>query len=656
MSRETDDQGGERLESAIPERFEVRGRIGSGSQGVTFRADDRETGREVAVKVLELEEVDDWKSVELFERQAEALQNIDHPKVPDYVDATDDLAGERTHLYLAQEYVEGTDWGTLLEQGERLDEPAGRAFVGEMLEIAADLQAFSPPIVHRDIKPSNIMRRPDGSLALIDFGAVRTVLPDREGGSTFVGAGTNGYMAPEQLRGRAGSAADVYAIAATAVHLMGGTHPLELPMSEMKLEFRGELEVSESLAAVLERMLAPDVDERYGDAEAALEALRRDDPTTPRVEGDRLLAYLEEKPDELRAEVRAGPERLTVELPPGEERTSALVSAVVDIVGGFAALVAPFALMVVSQLVEGSMIWLVGIETLILAWLVSTFRPLFEVSGDEDEPQLMSAFQFDPPKRKSLFCTAVAYGAMFPLYLNAPEFFYGPESVFGPFDMEEDAWVALLAPLGGAYAVPPFLLFWAGWLGLSLALRRGLESGLEDLWGELVRIVKLGAQFVYIVPLVVLLILPLAYLDICRRVLAVVAAHVGQAARLLRPSRERLVVDSEFVRRELRSESEESWRESWGIPVEEFRGAEPVPADTRLTDAPRWHLQLRTRSGTYAFGDQSSFAVGGAVEWPSRLWAKRSNDRTDDGGRREFEWLAREIEYYIDGMTSEEAA
>lgn len=67
-------------------RYEVEGELGAGGFGITHRARDRGTGEHVAVKLLDLRRVDDWKAVELFEREARVLQTLDHPGIPKYVE------------------------------------------------------------------------------------------------------------------------------------------------------------------------------------------------------------------------------------------------------------------------------------------------------------------------------------------------------------------------------------------------------------------------------------------------------------------------------------------------------------------------------------------------------------------------------------------
>src|SRR6185295_14519102 len=123
------------------------------------------------------------------------------------------------------------------------------------------LHGRAPPVIHRDIKPNNVIRRPDGSFAIVDFGAVRDRLRP-EGGSTVVG--TFGYMAPEQFQGRALPATDVYALGATAIAMLTGEEPEALPHKGLAIDVNAALgrRASPAMVRVLSSMLAPDPDQR----------------------------------------------------------------------------------------------------------------------------------------------------------------------------------------------------------------------------------------------------------------------------------------------------------------------------------------------------------------------------------------------------------
>ena len=81
-------------------RYELGDKLGDGAQGVTYRARDRQRDRPVAVKELDFRKVDDWKALELFERESETLQSIEHPQIPDYFDALDIGSREGTTRFL----------------------------------------------------------------------------------------------------------------------------------------------------------------------------------------------------------------------------------------------------------------------------------------------------------------------------------------------------------------------------------------------------------------------------------------------------------------------------------------------------------------------------------------------------------------------------
>lgn len=245
---------GERVKGG---RFVLLGVLGEGAQGRTFDGVDAREGRPVAIKRFDVRGAHAWKDVELAEREARVLRSLSHPKLPRYVDHFE----EGGALYLVMEKIEGESLAHLRQRAASLDE----ADVWRLLRDASDvldyLHGRAPPVIHRDLKPGNVLRRPDGSFAFVDFGAVRDKLRP-EGGSTVVG--TFGYMAPEQFQGRALPASDVYAVGATALSVLTGVEPEHLPHKGLALDVRAALRgrASERLAAVLERMLDPDPDRR----------------------------------------------------------------------------------------------------------------------------------------------------------------------------------------------------------------------------------------------------------------------------------------------------------------------------------------------------------------------------------------------------------
>ncbi len=237
-------------------RFVVLGALGEGAQGRTFDGFDRLQGRPVAIKRFDVRGAATWKDVELAEREARVLASLSHPRLPRYVDHFE----EDGALYLVMEKIEGASLAALRARGETLSENDVLRLLNDASEVLDYLHRRVPPVIHRDLKPGNVIRRPDGSFAFVDFGAVRDKLRP-EGGSTVVG--TFGYMAPEQFQGRALPASDVYAVGATALSMLTGRQPEDLPHKGLAIDVRAALRGrSGRLAGVLEAMLAPDPDAR----------------------------------------------------------------------------------------------------------------------------------------------------------------------------------------------------------------------------------------------------------------------------------------------------------------------------------------------------------------------------------------------------------
>jgi len=248
-------------------RYVITGSLGAGSQGETLEAVDKREGRPVAIKRFTLRSAKSWKDVELAEREATVLSSLSHVGLPRYVEHFE----EGGALYLVMEKIEGETLQRRRQRGARLEQAQVTRFLSDAGACLRYLHAQAPPVVHRDIKPGNVILRPDGSYCLVDFGSVRDRLKP-EGGSTVVG--TFGFMAPEQFQGRAGPSSDVYAVGATALSLLTGREPEDLPHKGLRVDVEGALrgQVDRRLISALVRMLEPNPDERARSVEDALRA------------------------------------------------------------------------------------------------------------------------------------------------------------------------------------------------------------------------------------------------------------------------------------------------------------------------------------------------------------------------------------------------
>jgi serine/threonine protein kinase len=261
--------------SIIADRYQLAELLGSGGSGSTYRATRISDGAEVAIKILSLRHLNDWKQLELFEREAKVLSQLSHPQIPAYLEYFHVDTPSNRAFYIVQQLAPGKPLTGWVNSGWHGTEAEVRDIANQLLAILQYLHQQSPPLIHRDIKPHNIIRNDDGQVFLVDFGAVQDVYHNTlMKGSTV--AGTYGYMAPEQFRGMAVPSSDLYGLGATLLYLLTHRSPADLPQSRLKLSFRGHVNIANHFADWLEVMLEPDTADRFASASAALQALRKE--------------------------------------------------------------------------------------------------------------------------------------------------------------------------------------------------------------------------------------------------------------------------------------------------------------------------------------------------------------------------------------------
>lgn len=253
--------------------YQIISILGEGGSGLTYRAEASGSGRPVALKELSLQRMNDWKAIDLFEREARVLAQLQHSAIPKYIDYFAIDTPDDRSFYIVQELAPGKTLNTWLQEGWRCTEAEVKDVAIQILEILIYLQKLTPAVIHRDIKPSNILRTATGQISLVDFGGVQQTYHDTfMRGSTVVG--TYGYMAPEQFRGQSLPATDLYGLGATILTLLTNRSPAELAQNNLKISFRHKIKVSDGFADWLEQMLEPDTADRFSSATAALAALK----------------------------------------------------------------------------------------------------------------------------------------------------------------------------------------------------------------------------------------------------------------------------------------------------------------------------------------------------------------------------------------------
>jgi tetratricopeptide (TPR) repeat protein len=266
-----------RPEETPDDRFELLERIGEGGAGRVFRAVDREGGGVVALKILHDRSP---RAPERFAAEARVLAALAHPHVVRYVAHGVTGAGDP---YLAMEWLEGESLLARLGRG-----PLG---VEESLELGRGVAdalaaAHARGIVHRDVKPSNLFLAGGAvaSVRVLDFGLASDF--EENVGLSGSGAGTPGYMAPEQVRGersRIDARADVFSLGAvlyqclTGQRAFPGVHTMAVLAQILLADAPRVRELAPGVPAALDalvaRLLAREPGQRPADGAAVLAAL-----------------------------------------------------------------------------------------------------------------------------------------------------------------------------------------------------------------------------------------------------------------------------------------------------------------------------------------------------------------------------------------------
>ncbi|MFO0605178.1 MAG: serine/threonine-protein kinase [Polyangiales bacterium] len=201
-------------------RYQLSKLLGEGAMGRVYLASDPELVRDVAIKVLRLDQAGSAKDAYIarFRNEARAAARFNHPNVVSVHDAGVDAT---LGPYLVYEYIPGSTLRATLDRG-RLDTAT---LLRVVRGVAAALDALhAARIVHRDVKPDNILLAPDGRVKLTDFGIAR--VPDvaltRDG--QFLG--TPAYAAPEAIaRGEYSHRGDLFSFAAVTFEALAGVRP-----------------------------------------------------------------------------------------------------------------------------------------------------------------------------------------------------------------------------------------------------------------------------------------------------------------------------------------------------------------------------------------------------------------------------------------------
>ena len=259
----------------IQERYRALKVIGQGGFGKTFLAQDESKPSQprcVIKQFLYNDPATLREAQRLFEQEALRLDDLGkHPQIPELLAHCE----QEGRQYLVQEFVDGENLLQELKRRGALSEAEVRDVLGQVLRVLDYIHRWQ--VIHRDIKPENIMRRrSDQQLVLVDFGAAKyaSATALAKTGTTI---GSAGYAAPEQARGKAVFASDLYGLGVTCLHLLTGVDPFTFfDDSNLSFVWRGSLngkQVSGEFGKVLDKLTQYRPVDRYGNVTEVLTAL-----------------------------------------------------------------------------------------------------------------------------------------------------------------------------------------------------------------------------------------------------------------------------------------------------------------------------------------------------------------------------------------------
>jgi serine/threonine-protein kinase len=209
-----------------PDRYLLTEELGRGAMGVVYRATERQTGREVALKILHRKFLPGSVERVRFLREAQALAAVSHPNIVRVYDMGFDAVGRP---FVVMELLPGRTLVDLIADGPVEEEVAVAITIGLLAALAAVHEAG---IVHRDIKPGNIIVGEVGGevmVKLVDFGLSRRFAEDDRVTASGIALGTPPYMSPEQIMGEhVGPSSDVYSVGCTLFELLAGRPPYDM--------------------------------------------------------------------------------------------------------------------------------------------------------------------------------------------------------------------------------------------------------------------------------------------------------------------------------------------------------------------------------------------------------------------------------------------
>ena len=266
------------LGTMLSGRYEVLKRVGSGGMADVYMAKDHKLNRNVAVKVLKSEYVEDEKFLRKFETEAQAVARLSHPNIVNIYD----VGIEDGINYIVMELAEGI---TLKEYIRKKGYLTPKETVEISTQIASAIShAHKNHIIHRDIKPQNILVSDTGIIKVTDFGIAKATSSNTVT-STATAMGSVHYISPEQAKGRfCDEKSDIYSLGITMYEMVTGHVPFDhengvtIALMHLQNEITPPSQIRDGIPDSLEKIILKCTmkkpEERYQTADELITDLR----------------------------------------------------------------------------------------------------------------------------------------------------------------------------------------------------------------------------------------------------------------------------------------------------------------------------------------------------------------------------------------------
>jgi serine/threonine protein kinase len=296
--------------SQIIGKYKILSTIGSGGFGTVYLAEDTWIDKKVALKVPHKQGVDFGELL----REPRLLASLNHPNIVTIMTAEK----QENIFFIVMEFVPGETLETIITREGALELSHALDYICQICN-AVD-HAHRHGVLHRDLRPSNVLVAANGMLKVADFGTSR-FLEIAAHGTTVIGSPP--YMAPEQFKGKAVFASDIYSLGVTMYQMLTGVLPYDTPSpADLERLMKGDLltaprvknpKIPKAINDIVLKAMAPEIHARYqraGDLLDDVIAARGSGPVrrTPRLTSTGEVATDETQDIQMRLKAREAPQ------------------------------------------------------------------------------------------------------------------------------------------------------------------------------------------------------------------------------------------------------------------------------------------------------------------------------------------------------------